>query len=270
MPGGELATQIEGVEFRTRPVAREKIVDRVKEAQGPIIASGSASFLSGSSGACTRLDQLGALTYDGGRADTLVQMRLQLSTAALLASLVGTGGPVRALSAQSLADVARQEEERRKNVKDPAKVITNKDLGSVPASPVQPSSSADGSESSSAKASEGKDGQKDGEKGKSGEKDKSKEPPKDQAYWAGRLKELQTQLDRDQAFSAALQSQINGLTAEFTSRDDPAQRAVIEQNRQKALGEMNRLKDAIVKDKKAIDDFNDEARRAGVPPGWLR
>jgi hypothetical protein len=45
---------------------------------------------------------------------------------------------------------------------------------------------------------------------------------------------------------------------------------VIEQNRQKALGELGRLQKAIVDDKKAITDLEEDARRAGVSPGWLR
>jgi hypothetical protein len=179
-------------------------------------------------------------------------------TAMLL--LVGLGGTARSLAGQSLGDVARQEEERRKSVKDPAKVITNKDLSSVPpgvasAPTVDSSTLADADAKRDATGESSKD---------------AKTPAKDQKYWSRRLKDLQTGLDRDQSYSAALQSQINGLTTEFTARADPAQRAVIERNRQKALAELDRLKDAIVKDKKAIEDFNDEARRAGVPPGWLR
>jgi hypothetical protein len=38
----------------------------------------------------------------------------------------------------------------------------------------------------------------------------------------------------------------------------------------KALGELDRLKQAIQNDLKAITDLEEEARRAGVPPGWLR
>ena len=84
------------------------------------------------------------------------------------------------------------------------------------------------------------------------------------------MKELQTQLDRDQSYADALQNKINSLTADFTARDDPAQRAVIARDKQKALDELNRLKQAIQDDKKAIADLEEEARRAGVPPGWLR
>jgi hypothetical protein len=162
---------------------------------------------------------------------------------------------------QSLGDVAKKEEERRKSVSAPAKVYTNKDLtpvpgGSSPTAPVpaQPASPGATAPSSSADAA------KLAEKG----------PVKDQAYWAGRHKGLQEKLDRDQTYLAALQTRINSLTTDFVNRDDPAQRAVIERDRQKTTAELARLQQEIVKGKQAIADFEEEARKAGVPPGWLR
>ena len=85
---------------------------------------------------------------------------------------------------------------------------------------------------------------------KAAEPAKDDEKPKDkaatdQAYWSNRLKTLQTQLDRDQDFADALQTRINALTTDFVNRDDPAQRAVIGANRDKALAELDRLKQAI-------------------------
>ena len=50
----------------------------------------------------------------------------------------------------------------------------------------------------------------------------------------------------------------------------PRSGPVIERNRQRALGELDRLKKAIEGGKKAIADLEEEARRASVPPGWLR
>jgi hypothetical protein len=67
-----------------------------------------------------------------------------------------------------------------------------------------------------------------------------------------------------------MQTRINSLNADFVNRDDPAQRAVIERDRQKALAELARLKQSILDTKKKTADFEEEARRAGVPPGWLR
>src|SRR5258708_4423317 len=194
-------------------------------------------------------------------------MRFNPVATAVLTMLVC--GVVRPLAAQSLGDLSRQEEDRRKNVKEPAKVITNKDLRAVPPSAPSPETPSATSSAAiagdAAKDAQSKNAQKDTDNAKD-----SKEPLKDQKYWSDRFKLLQTQLDRDQNYSGALQTQINSLTADFVNRDDPAQKAQIEQNRQKALVELNRLTEAIGKDKKAIDDFNDEARRAGVPPGWLR
>ena len=45
---------------------------------------------------------------------------------------------------------------------------------------------------------------------------------------------------------------------------------MIANDRQRSLDELTRLKTAIQDEKKAIDEFQEEARRAGVPPGWLR
>jgi hypothetical protein len=85
-----------------------------------------------------------------------------------------------------------------------------------------------------------------------------------------RMQAARDALQRSQAFAEALQSRINGLTTDFTSRDDPAQRAVVANDRQKALAELERVKNDIVQQTKAIADIQEEARRAGVPPGWLR
>jgi len=197
-------------------------------------------------------------------------MRFTTLTVVVL-SLVGVCRPV---AGQSLAELARQEEARRKAVKAPAKVITNKDLGAVPAASPAPASApassipgAPGSSVTPAAPAKPAETLKAADGGKASDPNA---PVKDQAYWSARVKALQAQLDHDETFREALQSRINALTADFVGRDDPVQRATIERDRQKAVGEFNRLKGAIEADKKAIADLEEEARRAGVPPGWLR
>lgn len=74
----------------------------------------------------------------------------------------------------------------------------------------------------------------------------------------------------NEVFAEALQSRINALTAEFTGKDDPFQRAKVADDRQKALAELQRVKTEVDNSKKLIADIEDEARRAGVPPGWIR
>jgi hypothetical protein len=68
----------------------------------------------------------------------------------------------------------------------------------------------------------------------------------------------------------AFQSRVNALTTDFVNRDDPYQRAQIAVDRQKALAELERVKTEIVRLKQQIADIEEEARQAGVPPGWLR
>ena len=67
-----------------------------------------------------------------------------------------------------------------------------------------------------------------------------------------------------------MQTRVNSLTNDFYARDDPAQRAVIWTQRTKALEQMERLKTEIAEGTKAIAKIQEDARKAGVPPGWLR
>ena len=180
--------------------------------------------------------------------------RVLLTAVVFTTALVGASAP---LFAQSLGDVARKEEARRQALKEPAKVYTNKDLGSVAPAPPVPPPDATKPPSPPADA-------------KDAEKDKDKTPVKDQAYWGGKVKELQAQADRDQTYADAMQSRINGLTADYAARSDPAQRAVIERDRQRAVAELSGLQKAIKDGQKAAADLDEEARKAGVPPGWLR
>jgi len=217
----------------------------------------------------------GLTTRDALRRMTLEPKNLYMRAAILMLCATVTTGLLIAvpLRAQSLADVARAEEARRKEVKQPSKVYTNKDLPSVPAPTAPPlASPADATEKSAEKGSASATGEKtDGDNtAKAPASEAAKEKPRDQAYWSGRLKELQTQLDRDQTFAQALQTRINSLTTDFTARDDAAQRDAIGRDRLKALDELDRLKKSIQADKTAIADFQEEARRASVPPGWLR
>jgi hypothetical protein len=187
----------------------------------------------------------------------------------LVATLTSLGIASGLAHAQSLADVAKKEAERRQAIKDPVKTYTNNDLVPVPAPVASDGGKAASTPAASPVPADADKKTADGKDAKD-KKDADKGPQKDQKYWSGRMKELRTQLERDQSFADALQSKINGLTADFSARDDPAQRAQIGRDRQKALDEQNRLKQAIVNDQKAISDLEEEARRAGVPSGWLR
>ncbi|HSL20048.1 MAG TPA: hypothetical protein VK886_00835 [Vicinamibacterales bacterium] len=171
---------------------------------------------------------------------------------------------VSAVSAQSLGDVAKKEEQRRKATKASGKVYTNKDLGPAPASPLPPASQTAGpggaTDPAAAKAAEAQPGSEQA----------ADDPAKTEQYWRDRVEKTQAELTRNELLLDALQSRVNALATDFVNRDDPAQRAVVANNRQKTLDEMARVQDAIAQLKKQLVDIEEEARQAGVPPGWIR
>jgi hypothetical protein len=193
---------------------------------------------------------------------------------ALVVALVS--GTFSIAAAQSLADVARKEEERRKAVKEPSKVFTNDDLATVP--PVSPPPATllgpaddDGAATESGTDKDDKDGAEAAENKAGDEAESSEETPaKDQAYWSGRAKALETEIARNQSFAAALQSRINALTNEYTNQSDPLQQASLATDRQNALADLDRVNKQLADDTKALTDLQEEARRAGIPSGWLR
>ena len=158
-----------------------------------------------------------------------------------------------------LAEVAKKEQERRKTLKTPPKVITAKDLPKTSAPPPAP-----------APASGAPAGPGGAEPAAAAPEQKPGEPERDETWWRTRMGQLREALRRDEAFLEALQSRVNALSTDFVNRDDPFQRAKIAEDRQKALSEMERVKTEIEQLKKQIEDLEEEARKAGVPPGWLR
>lgn len=163
----------------------------------------------------------------------------------------------------SLAELAKKEEARRKAVQAPVKLLTNDDVKRGTPPPVQPAPADPGGKPTPS-AAESVDTAKD----KSASR--SDDPQKDEAYWRALMTLARESLRRDEMFAEALQTRINALSADFTARDDPQQRARIAEDRVKALAELDRLKQDIETQKKKIADLEEEARRAGVPPGWLR
>jgi hypothetical protein len=192
-------------------------------------------------------------------------MRKLLSTALFAGALAMIAAPV---AAQSLGELARREAERKKATPPAKKTYTNDDLKQIPA----PAGTAAG------KPGEAKDPAKAGDAAAADAKPEAEkvdatkppEPAKDEAYWRTRITQAREDIRRNEAFREALQSRVNALTADFTARDDPFQRAKIADDRQKALAEMARLAEEIENGKKQISLIEEEARRSGVPPGWIR
>jgi hypothetical protein len=153
----------------------------------------------------------------------------------------------------SLVELAQMEQARRKTVKGVAKVYTDKDLpktGTPAIASAVPTPTVIPPEPKPAEA-----------------------PPADQgdeASWRARMAQAREALRRNEAFAAALQSRINALATDMVNRDDPYQRAKIGDDRQKAVAELQRVTTEIDQAKKEIADIEEAARKANIPPGWIR
>ena len=157
----------------------------------------------------------------------------------------------------SLVDLAQKEQERRKALKGASgKVFSDKDLPKS-GTPAVASSVPPGTPTvPDAKPPE--------------PKPDDQNPPKDETWWRNRMAQAREAQRRSEAFAEALQSRINGLTTDVVNRDDPYQRAKLADDRQKALAELQRVTGEIDQVKKDIADMEEEARKANVPPGWIR
>ena len=170
-------------------------------------------------------------------------------------------------AAQSLADIARQEKLRREVLAEKAaaenvspKAYTNADLrggGRLTTTNLTsppPTARAEGI----APATTAEDAPE------------AAGAPVDEDGWRSRINGVRRARDRAQLMAEALQNRVDGLWADFTGRDDPAQRAVIEQSRLAALEELDNTSTDIENLTQQIVDIQEEARRANVPAGWLR
>jgi hypothetical protein len=186
--------------------------------------------------------------------------RHSMNILASVAVALFVAGVVAPASGQSLGELARLEELRRKAVKQPGKVYTNQSVKPVPGEviPTPPGPPVPPPEQPGAEAVQVP------------KPEPQTDPQQTPDYWRRRMADARQQRDSNAITVDALQSQINALWADFTARDDPAQRALIGASRQKALDELDRRRAQQVLLEKAILDIEEEARRAGIPPGWLR
>jgi hypothetical protein len=179
-------------------------------------------------------------------------------------------GVARAQQAPTLGDMALKEQARRQALKAAAsRVLTNDDLPRGATSPAPAAAAAQAAAGEKPAASKKSAA---GDKPAASDKpvEKSQEAPQDQASWKQRIDQIREELRRNQMFAEALQTRLNALSADFTARDDPYQRAQIAEQRSSVVRELDRVKADIDLNRKGIAEIEDEARRTGVPAGWLR
>ena len=169
----------------------------------------------------------------------------------------------------SLAEIARKEAERRKTAKEATIVITDKNMPESARKPASTAAPADANQP--AHAGEQKPAAAGGAAA-GGAPATPAAPAGDQgeALWRGRITQAREALRRNEVFLQALQTRVNSLATDYYGRDDPYQKMKLAGEREQAIQEMEKVKADIEASKKQVADIEEEARKAGVPPGWLR
>jgi hypothetical protein len=157
----------------------------------------------------------------------------------------------------SLGELARREAIRRQAVNASIRKLTDADIGPAPER-VQSKPAPAAATIAAAGSDDGKAGEK------------PAEPPKDEKWWRARMTAARAALERDKLLLAALDNRVSTLTRDVVNRDDPAQRAALINERLRALEELDLMRKQIIADTEAIALIEEEARKAGVPPGWIR
>lgn len=187
-----------------------------------------------------------------------------LSALAAMTALVPDG-----TSGQSLAEIARREKARRAAIPEErkSKVYTNDDLrgsgGLTVGTTQRTSPSPPGAAQGAGGSATGSNTDADGAGAEAGE-------VRDETYWRTRMTTAQEARTRAALMASALQNRADGLWAQFTATDDPAQRRIMEGQRNEALAELANTRTELEGLDRDIANIREEARRAGAPPGWLR
>src|SRR5215475_13486613 len=187
----------------------------------------------------------------------VTKMFLRLALAGLLAAVAAVVVSAQAEAPDDVAAAARKAREQQKSAPKPKKVVTNDDIPSKP---------ANSNEKSTTPAAEGQS-----TSGQASEATKDEDDPKKQVYWHKKYAEIQDKLGQAEKDLNILQRELN--TDQVQYYNDP-QKALVEQHNRTDIGEKTAKVDAKKKEidslKQRLSDLEDECRKSGCDPGWVR
>jgi len=186
----------------------------------------------------------------------------------VLSFVPGQGAAQQATSTPSLGDLARQLRAQRKQTPQKGKVYTNDNLPTRPQ--LETVTAAGGTSAPPSGQKESKSGGKEA----STTEGKPSAGAHDEAYYRARTKELQDQLDLHQRELSVLEQKLSqGQTVYYS---DP-QKTLQQESTPAFQSDINKLRDDIDKkkqqiadDQKAMDDLRDQLRHEGGDPAWVR
>ena len=161
-----------------------------------------------------------------------------------------------------LVKAAKKEKERRAKT-EAKKTLTNQDVEEIRKK--QPISGIESSDAESETEAT------DESKTPSTAKKEAADPTQTEEYWRGRKQDVDARVQDAQGRVEQIQSEINSLTAAFYAEGDGvAQRPLIESERNERIKELEAAKQELENARSEAAGLEDEARRAGALPGWLR
>jgi hypothetical protein len=178
--------------------------------------------------------------------------------------------PALAGDSESLADLAKKEQQRRAKITTETKVITNDDsekykdgavtTGTLPSEPSDENTGAEraGSETdASAK----------------GLKADSDEPVdllgRPESFWRQTMTDARKQVKDLENQADVLALKLNDLQNKFYSEDNGFKQQQIQTEINKTFYEQDLAKDNLAKAKDQLQDLEKEARKSGALPGWI-
>jgi DNA repair exonuclease SbcCD ATPase subunit len=158
-----------------------------------------------------------------------------------------------------LVKAAKKEKERRSKV-EAKKTLTNQDIDEIRKKQL-------GIETAAAPGGEpAEETDKEDKKVK-----KEVDPTQTEQYWRERKQETDQRVEEAQSKVQQLQNEINNLTTAFYAESDGvAQRPLIESERIERIKELEQAKQDLENARTEAANLEDEARKAGALPGWVR
>ena len=89
-------------------------------------------------------------------------------------------------------------------------------------------------------------------------------------YWRKRYREVSSRLKDAEQAAAEIQKEVDDLTRAFYALSDVEQRGFIEYQRTQRLNDLQQAKRELEDAQTDMDNLEEEARKAGALPGWLR
>lgn len=183
-------------------------------------------------------------------------MKLPVLLTALLFLIVSTSHS----EDSAVVKAARKERERRANLKI-GKVFTNKDVQEFVAKNPTPEKEGMEPETQSQPAEDMEAADLE---------DVNRDLEQNEQYWRARYHEVSGRLQSAEKAVSEIQKQVDDLTRAFYALSDAEQKGYMEYQRTQRLNDLQQAKRELDDARTDMDNLEEEARKAGALPGWLR